>query len=127
MMTKIEPVTTPASVPVAILKGLCPACRAGKVSKGVFGMEKECPICGYRINQESGYFLGAMMVGFLAASALTIPPVILLKVMGADDWVIIAYPFLQYAILGPLLIHYAKIIWVHAGYRAGEKMNREDR
>jgi uncharacterized protein (DUF983 family) len=109
----------------AILKGRCPACHLGKVSKGFFGVERECPECGYKIGQENGYFLGAMMVGFFAVSALIIPPLIYLKVTGADDTLIILFPFLEYAILGPLLTYYAKIIWIHVGYHSGERMNRD--
>ncbi len=118
-----SPVSDRPSTFEAILRGRCPECHRGKVSKGIVNMEKLCPECGYKISQESGYFLGAMMIGFFATSALTIPPMIYLKVSGADDWVIILYPFLQYLILGPLLTYYAKIIWTHVGYRF-EQMNR---
>lgn len=110
-----------------IRKGLCPQCHQGKITSGFIGMKRVCPSCGYDLHPESGYYLGAMMVSFFIVSVLTIPPVIALKVLGADDFWIIAYPFLQYLILGPLLMHYAKIIWAHLGYRAGKKMNRTTR
>lgn len=81
-------------------------------------MKKVCPGCGYNLHPEDGYYLGAMMVAFFLTSALTIPPVIYLKVTGAEDAVLIGYPFVQYLILGPLLTYYAKVIWAHVGYQA---------
>ncbi len=108
----------------AILGGRCPECRIGKVSDGYFGMKKRCPHCGHDIEQENGYFLGAMMVAFFATAALTIPPVLILKFMGFDDSIVLTYPFLQYLVLGPLLTYYAKIAWVHAGYYAKHRMEK---
>ena len=109
----------------AILKGRCPQCHIGKVSKGILGVERACPECGYKLGQENGYFLGAMMIGFMAVSILTIPPMIYLKMSGADDQWIIIFPFLEYAILGPLLTYYSKILWIHVGYHSGERMKRD--
>ncbi len=111
----------------AIVNAKCPVCHTGKISSGYFGMEKACPHCGYDLRQEEGYFLGAMMIGFFATAALTIPPVLFLKFAGFEDSIIIAYPFLQYLVLGPLLTYYAKIAWVHVGYHAGERMKRNAR
>jgi hypothetical protein len=68
-----------------------------------------------------------MMVGFFATSALTIPPVVILKFSGADDATVLTYPFLQFMVLGPFLTHYAKVIWAHVGYKAGKKMEQDDR
>jgi uncharacterized protein (DUF983 family) len=100
-----------------IAKGLCPQCHVGKITQGFIGMAKVCPHCQYNLHPESGYYLGAMMVGFLAVSILTIPPVIILKLMGVDDSIILAYPLIQYLILGPIITHYSKVIWAHLGYR----------
>ena len=109
----------------SILSANCPECRQGSISDGFFGMKKKCPNCGYNLNPESGYFLGAMMVAFFITSFLTIPPMVYLKFTGADDRLLIAYPFIQYAIIGPVLIYYAKIIWVYVGHRADQKMNKK--
>jgi len=105
-----------------ILNALCPACSEGEITRGLFSMHKACPKCGYDLNPESGYYLGAMMVGFLATSLLLVPPMITLKVLGVDDSIIIAFPFIQYGVIGPLLIYYAKVIWVHLAYRATQRL-----
>lgn len=122
-----RPTDTPApqkrrTTPSLILNALCPACHEGEITRGLFSMAKACPKCGYDLNPESGYYLGAMMVGFLATSILLVPPMITMKVMGVDDSIIIAFPFIQYGVIGPLLIYYAKVIWVHLAYRATQRL-----
>lgn len=89
-------------------------------------MKKRCPNCDYDLHPENGYYLGAMMIGFVSISALTIPPVIILKVMNVDDTLLISYPLIQYLIVGPFILHYSKVIWAHLGYRAGYKMEEEN-
>jgi len=110
------------SLPSAILKGLCPQCRVGKITKGILGLQKLCPHCGYDLYPEPGYYLGAMMVGFFATAFVTIPPTIALKFMGVEDTLLIAFPFLLYLGVGPFLFHYAKVIWAHLGYRLVNKL-----
>ncbi|MBC7386272.1 MAG: DUF983 domain-containing protein [Cryobacterium sp.] len=108
---------------LAVLRARCPRCRIGKVTDGIFSIYPRCAHCDYDFNPESGFYLGAMMLGFLVTSILTIPPVIYLKVSGADDAWVLGYPFVQYLILGPLLTYYAKILWLHLSYRSGAKMD----
>ena len=107
-----------------ILRGLCPACHKGKITRGLIGIAKVCPSCGYDLQPEAGYYLGAMMVSFFVAAALTIPPMIAMKFANVDETVLSVYPFVQYAILGPLLARYAKVIWAHIGYHIA-KSNSE--
>jgi len=118
--------TTPApswsQILSSVAQGKCPECHAGKISKGFFGMERRCPHCGYDLNPENGYFLGAMMIAFFVTSLLTVPPLIVMKFMGVEDRVLFVYPLLQYLILGPVITYYAKILWVYVGHRAGKKM-----
>jgi uncharacterized protein (DUF983 family) len=127
----MEPIETPRakrkpSTFYAILNGICPQCSEGTITQGLVGMKRRCPKCDYDLHPESGYYLGAMMVGFLATTILTVPPMIVMKVMGVEDGILLSYPFFQYLVLGPLLIHYAKVIWVHIGYRATQKMDRKE-
>lgn len=108
----------------SIIDAMCPSCGKEKITEGLFGMKKICPSCGYNLHPENGYYLGAMMVAFFVNALLTIPPVIFLKVQGFEDRVLIAYPFIQYLILGPLLVYYAKVLWAHVGYHTGRKMDQ---
>src|SRR5690242_9550991 len=98
--------------PVAILQARCPSCRKGAVTQGMFRTHKRCPVCEYNFYPESGYYLGAMVVSYLITALLTIPTLILLKLNDVDLIVLLTFPFLQFLVVGPILMFYAKIIWL---------------
>jgi uncharacterized protein (DUF983 family) len=98
---------------IDILRARCPACRTGKITQSLFKLNKRCPVCNRDFYPEPGYYLGAMMVSFLATTILTVPFVIALKLAGADVSLIVLFPFMEFAILGPLLLYYARIIWLY--------------
>lgn len=108
----------------AIFHARCPQCGQGKITAGLFQMARRCAVCSYDLHPENGYYLGAMMLGFLVTAMLTAPPLVALKLWGADDFVLVYYPFVQLVILGPVLMYYAKVIWVHLAYHAGKRMDR---
>lgn len=98
---------------IDVLKARCPVCRKGKITQSLFKLNKLCPVCGHNFYPEPGYYLGAMMVSFLATAMLTVPFVIALKLAGAEVSVLVLFPFVEFAILGPILLYYARIIWLY--------------
>src|SRR5437763_2972656 len=56
-----------------LLRQRCPRCRRGPMFRGLFTMNDPCPVCGLVFQREEGYFLGAMYVSYVLASALLIP------------------------------------------------------
>jgi uncharacterized protein (DUF983 family) len=98
---------------IGILKALCPVCRTGKITQNLFKLNQKCPVCGHNFYPEPGYYLGAMMVSFLVTAMLTVPVVIVLKFSGAEVPVLVLAPFVEFAILGPVLLYYARIIWLY--------------
>jgi uncharacterized protein (DUF983 family) len=102
-----------APVIIDVLKAHCPACRTGKITQNLFKLNQKCPVCGHNFYPEPGYYLGAMMVSFLVTAMLTVPVVIVLKFAGADVPVLVLTPFAEFAILGPILLYYARIIWLY--------------
>lgn len=108
----------------SILRARCPKCDQGKITAGLFQMARRCSVCSYDLHPENGYYLGAMMLGFMLAALFTVPPLIALKLWEADDFVLVYYPFAQLLILGPILIYYSKVVWVHLAYQASKRMDR---
>ncbi len=94
----------------------CPSCHEGSISKGFFSVHQRCQKCKYEFHREPGFFLGAMMMGFLATAMLTIPPMIALKLAEAPLPLLLGFPFMEFAVLGPLLIVYMRVLWLHAEY-----------
>ncbi|MFL5815102.1 MAG: DUF983 domain-containing protein [Bdellovibrionia bacterium] len=109
----MTPETRKGPVIIDILKARCPVCRTGKITQNLFKLNQKCPVCGHNFYPEPGYYLGAMMVSFLVTAMLTVPVVIVLKFAGAEVPVLVLTPFAEFAILGPILLYYARIIWLY--------------
>jgi uncharacterized protein (DUF983 family) len=107
----------------AILRARCPACRKGAVLKGVFGIHRRCSVCGHDFYPEPGFYLGAMFVSFLLTAMLTVPPMVILKVMEVDTEILIAYPFIQFVFLGSFLLVYSRILWLHLEHAMTKKLD----
>lgn len=111
----------------AILKARCPACHTGKVLKGVFAIRARCPVCNYNLHPEPGFYLGAMVVGFLLTAIVTIPPMIVLKLLNVDIRLLIAFPFVEFLFVGTFLLFYCRILWLHAEYQMTKRLESQDR
>jgi uncharacterized protein (DUF983 family) len=109
----------------AILKGLCPACHRGPVLHYVFGIHDRCSVCNYNFKPEPGFYLGAMMVSFLLAAMLIIPPLIVLKVLNVEMIVLMVFPFVEFLFVGPLLVVYSRLFWLHLEYRMTRRLDKE--
>src|SRR6185312_15136829 len=88
----------------AILAARCPACTEGKILKGIFAIRPRCAVCGYDFHPEPGFYLGAIVVGYLLTAALTIPPTIALKFLNVDIGFLIAFPLIEFVFVGTFLI-----------------------
>ena len=106
----------------SILKALCPACHEGKVTQGVFGIYPKCLHCGYNFHPESGFYLGAMAVSFFLTALLTVPPLIALKLYGAEVETLVLFPFVEFLFIGTFLLFYSRILWLHLEYTITEKL-----
>jgi uncharacterized protein (DUF983 family) len=61
----------------------CPHCGRGRLFRGVFRMLPRCPECGLSYFPEQGYYVGAMIINYVATTAVVIM-VFLLSVMFRD-------------------------------------------
>ena len=109
----------------SVLRGRCPQCDKGQILHKIFGIHPRCQGCGLDFYPEPGYFLGAMTVSFLATAMLTIPPMVLLKALQVDLMVVLTYPFVQFLVLGPLLMIYSRVLWIHLEYQMTKRLEEK--
>ena len=109
----------------SILKALCPSCHKGRVVENGFAIRARCPECGYNLHPEPGFYLGAMMVGFLLTAVLTIPPMVVLKLMEVDIKLLVVFPFVEFLFVGTFLAFYSRIFWLHLEHRMTEKLENK--
>src|SRR5436305_488867 len=106
----------------SIFKARCPACHEGPVLKNVFGIHPRCSVCGHDFYPEPGFYLGAMVISFFLAAVLTVPPMILLKVLNVDIRLLLAFPFVELLFVGSFLLVYSRVVWLHLEYRMTTKL-----
>ena len=109
----------------SILRARCPACHEGAVLNGLFGIHRRCAVCDHDFYPESGFYLGAMAVSYLLTAMLTVPPMIVLKLMNVDAVVFFVYPLVQFLFLGSFLLIYSRVFWLHLEYRMTMGLNRK--
>jgi uncharacterized protein (DUF983 family) len=50
----------------------CPNCGRGRLFRGVFRMLLRCPECGLSYFPEQGYYVGAMIINYVATTAVVV-------------------------------------------------------
>jgi uncharacterized protein (DUF983 family) len=101
----------------SILFARCPSCHKSGILKGLFAMHERCPNCDYDLYPEPGFYLGAMVVGFLLTDILIVPPIIVMKIMNVDIDILCTVPFIEFIFVGTFLMFYARILWLHIEYK----------
>lgn len=99
----------------ALLRGLCPRCRDGKVFRGVVAMNRRCPQCCLHFEREPGYFLGAMYFSYgFAVVIVTVMfwLVSLLLPRASFETVLVAAAILFLPFV-PVVFRYSRIVWLH--------------
>lgn len=102
----------------AILSGLCPRCRMGRIFRGTMlwlsPMNERCSVCDLRFEREPGYFLGAMYISY----ALAVP---LLAALMALVWWLTSLSFTWMLVVSALLLLpftpalalFARVLWIY--------------
>lgn len=100
----------------ALLKGLCPRCRAGKIYRRALTMHERCPVCDLKYEREQGYFLGAMGVSYVLGLSVLTLVLVVLSYGVFPEWP--AYKALLptlaiYLPMLPFITRASRILWIH--------------
>lgn len=58
----------------------CPACRQGRMGKGLFDLQPSCPRCGAPFEPEEGDFIGGVLVAYSVTAVLIVIGIYLVAV-----------------------------------------------
>ena len=92
---------------------VCPFCGQGKLFRGYFLMEKNCPACDRKLEREPGFFLGSIYFNYgLTALIIAIAyPILLFNRVVNDSWLLGGS--LVFSILFPMwFFRYARSLWL---------------
>jgi len=77
-------------------------------------MHPRCPVCDLRFERESGYFLGAMYIGYaLALITIAILTCVLFVLTPWHLRTSIIVGIVLFLPLAPLLTHMARVLWIY--------------
>lgn len=106
----------PTTRPRALLFGLCPRCRSGRIFAGFLDMHAHCPACALRFEREPGYFSGAVWLScLLGLPLLTLFAAASAAWAGPDCSLPLAVLAASAALAAgaPVLCRWSRILWIH--------------
>ncbi len=91
----------------------CPVCGEGRLFRGFFTMETNCPNCGLIVEREPGFFLGAIYINYGITSVLTIGGYAALR-FGTElsSRQILSITLVAAVLIPILFFRYARSLWM---------------
>ncbi len=98
----------------------CPNCGRGKMFRGLFEMEKTCPVCQVRFERLSGESIGGMVINLALAQVVTIGSFFLIDILtdiAPGQQLIFWIPFtLLFCVF---FYRHARAMWVGVAFLVG--------
>ena len=104
----------------ALRRGLCPACRSGRIFAGRWRMNDPCPVCGTRFERAPGYFVGSMYITYALAAVILTALVAALHFTVLRTWPLerlVIPAALLWVPMVPAVFRWSRILWIHIGHR----------
>jgi uncharacterized protein (DUF983 family) len=115
----VMPSTKRLPTGIAVLRQLCPRCRAGTIFRksiytGFPRMWDACPNCGLKFDREPGYFLGAMYISYgLGLIVIVAWGVLLWTITNWSLMKITLWAILLFLPLAPTITLFSRVLWIY--------------
>jgi uncharacterized protein (DUF983 family) len=93
----------------------CPVCGRGALFRGFFQPRERCPACGFRLEREEGYYLGAMLLNVLVAELLFVVgfAIALVRTWPNPPWTLLTVVLMAGVALLPILLYpFSRSVWL---------------
>ncbi len=97
----------------AIIRLRCPRCTTGAIFASLFGMNRQCPVCGLEFAREQGYFVGAMYFSYALALAAVLPVIVAMILLGFAAASIYLVSCTLLVACSPFLFRYSRVLWIY--------------
>ena len=105
---------------------MCPRCPE-PLFTGLFQMHQKCPGCGYLIEREQGYFIGAIYINYAITIIICLSGYFLTEIFIAPGLTAQLIIWGGLCILIPLFsFRYSRAIWLNADYFFSRKFSPDD-
>jgi uncharacterized protein (DUF983 family) len=93
----------------------CPVCGRGALFRGFLQPRERCPACGFRLEREDGYYLGAMLLNVIVAELLFVVgfAIALLRTWPNPPWTLLTVVSMVGVALLPILLYpFSRSVWL---------------
>jgi uncharacterized protein (DUF983 family) len=97
----------------AILLRRCSHCRQGKIFRGLWRMNQDCPECGIHFEREQGYWMMSVFIGYVMYGVVLAPVALALYFMQVPMQTSFIIMGALIVLLIPPVFMYARVIWLH--------------
>ena len=98
---------------IAMFAQRCPVCLRGQVFYSLLGMHKTCPRCGVLFEREHGYFLNAMLIGYVLGFLIIVPSAVYLYFLHVTTLTFAIAIIGEVILIWPLIFRYSRLLWMH--------------
>ena len=96
-----------------VVRLVCPACGKGRPFETLLRMRSWCPVCGYRFERESGYFIGSIYFNYGATAGSAVAGYLILDAIFSPPFWQQMCVWVPWAIAMPFWFHrYARSLWM---------------
>lgn len=106
----------------SIVTSKCPRCRKGNIfpvgtlfTTKFANMHKECPCCGQDLEQEPGYYFGAMYISFAFNVAIFIIAFFILNRIVEEVTTLMMVGVVAVTVIGllPVIFRLSRVLWIY--------------
>ncbi|PID85807.1 MAG: hypothetical protein CSA11_07050 [Chloroflexi bacterium] len=97
----------------AILLRRCSHCRQGKIFRGVWRMNEDCPECGTHFEREQGYWMMSVFIGYVMFGVILAPLALVLYFQQVAWQISLTIMGVLIFLLALPVFVYARIIWLY--------------
>jgi len=105
----------------------CPNCEQGRMFDGLFGMRRECDVCGVRFERHDGESVGGMYLNLGIAELIAIPGYFIVNALFHPPFLPhLIFWFVFTLVFCALFYRHARGLWVGISYLTGSVQRDAD-
>jgi uncharacterized protein (DUF983 family) len=97
----------------AILLRRCSHCREGRIFRGFWRMNEDCPECGIHFEREQGYWMMSVFIGYVMYGVILAPVALVLYFQQVPIETSFIIMGVLIAVLTLPIFIYARVIWLY--------------
>jgi uncharacterized protein (DUF983 family) len=93
----------------------CPLCGGAGLFAGWFKPRAVCPGCGFQLEREEGYYLGAMLLNVIVAELIFVAgfALTLVRTWPTPPWTLLTYGSMAAVVVFPILLYpFSRSLWL---------------